>query len=66
MKFDEHLIKERTRHLEKISNMDYEFFLLLSLKWSLVNTDQESSHECNFFCWRSREIVTVLFESEFK
>jgi hypothetical protein len=26
MKFDEHFIKERTRHLEKISNMDYEFF----------------------------------------
>jgi len=25
MKFDEHFIKERSEHLEKISNMDYEF-----------------------------------------
>jgi hypothetical protein len=29
MKFDEHFIKERTGHLEKISNMDYQFFLLI-------------------------------------
>jgi hypothetical protein len=27
MKCDEHFIKERTGHLEKISNMDYKFFL---------------------------------------
>jgi len=26
MKFDEHFIKEQTGHLEKISNMDYDFF----------------------------------------
>ena len=44
MKFDEHFIKERTEHLEKISNMDYEFFLFFCrLNWSIVNTDQEST-----------------------
>ena len=49
MKFDEHFIKERTGPLEKISNMDYNFFLFCHLNWSVVNTDQESTHECNFF-----------------
>ena len=49
MKFDEHFIKERIVHLEKISNMDYEFFFYCYLNWSIVNTDQESTHECNFF-----------------
>jgi hypothetical protein len=34
---------------EKISNMDYEFFFYCYLNWSIVNTDQESTHECNFF-----------------
>jgi hypothetical protein len=49
MKFDEHFKKERTGHLEKISNMDYEFFSFCHLNWSVLNTDQESTHECNFF-----------------
>jgi hypothetical protein len=57
-------IKERTGHLEKISNMDYEFFLFFCrLNGSIVNTDQESTvlYTSVIFCWRSREIVTVLF-----
>jgi hypothetical protein len=33
MKFDEHFIKERTGHLENISNMDYEGFFLLSFEF---------------------------------
>jgi len=50
MKFDEHFIKERTGHLERISNMDYEvFFFFCHLNWSIVNTDQESTHGCKFF-----------------
>ena len=41
------------------------------LSFELVNCKHRSriyctTHECNLFCWRSREIVTVLFESEFK
>jgi hypothetical protein len=53
MKFDEHFIKERTEHLEKISNMDYEFFLFFCrLNGSIVNTDQESTvlHTSVIFC----------------
>jgi hypothetical protein len=38
--------KERTGHLEKISNMDYDFFFFCHLNWSILNTDQESTHEC--------------------
>jgi hypothetical protein len=50
MKFDEHLKKkERTGHLEKISNMDYNIFFFCHLNWSILNTDQESTHECKFF-----------------
>ena len=52
MKFDEHFIKEQTGHLEKISKMDYEAFLsfvIWILNWSIVNTDQKSTHECNIF-----------------
>jgi hypothetical protein len=36
----------------KTSNMDYEFFssfFIWILNLSIVNTDQESTHECNFF-----------------
>ena len=49
MKFDERFIKERTGHLENISNMDYEVFFFCCLNWSIVNTDQECTHECIFF-----------------
>jgi hypothetical protein len=48
MKFDEDFVKERTEHLEKIPNMDYEFFLFFCrLNWSIVNTDQESTVASN-------------------
>ena len=40
MKFDERFIKERTGHLEKISNMDYEFVFLLLFE--LVNCKHRS------------------------
>jgi hypothetical protein len=51
MQFDKHFIKERTGHLEKISNMDQDFFLS-SFKW--VNCKHRSriyctTHECNLF-----------------
>jgi hypothetical protein len=26
------------------------FFFFCRLNWSIVNTDQESTHECNLFC----------------
>jgi hypothetical protein len=45
-------IKEQTGHLEKISNMDYEVFSSFAiwiLNWSIVNTDQKSTHECKIF-----------------
>ena len=46
MKFDEYLKKERTRHLEFfLSYMNDEFFFC-HLNWSIVNTVQESTHEC--------------------
>jgi hypothetical protein len=48
MKFDEHFIKERCGHLEKISNMDYDFFFSCRSNWTIVNTDQDSMHECIF------------------
>ena len=48
MKFDEYLKKERTRHLEFfLSYMNDEFFFC-HLNWSIVNTVQESTHECWF------------------
>ena len=49
MKFDDHFIKERTGHLEKISSMDYEVFFFCHLNWSIVNTDQQFTHECKSF-----------------
>ena len=52
-------IKEQTVHLEKISNMDYEFFFYCYLNWSIVNTDQESTHECNFFADDPRKVCFV-------
>ena len=50
MKFDEPFIKERAGHQEKISNMDYDFFLLL-LSFALVTCKHRSrsTHECKFF-----------------
>jgi hypothetical protein len=45
-------IKEQTGHLEKISNMDYKVFssfAIWNLNWSIVNTDQEYTHECKIF-----------------
>jgi hypothetical protein len=41
MKFDEHLKKERTGHLENISNMDYEFFFFCHLNWSILTLSQK-------------------------
>jgi hypothetical protein len=29
--------------------MDYDFFFFCHLNWSILSTDQESKHECNFF-----------------
>jgi hypothetical protein len=50
MKCDEHFITERTGHLKKKSNMDYEFFpFFCHLNWSIVNTDHEFTHECKLF-----------------
>ena len=53
--------------MENISNMDYEFFFFYYLNWSIVNIDQESTHDC---IWRSKLwemfIVTALFKSKFK
>jgi hypothetical protein len=49
MTFDEHFKKERTGHLEKISNMDYDFFFFCHLNWSILNTDQESTDQCKYF-----------------
>jgi len=40
MTFDEHFKKERTGHLEKISNMYYDFFFLLSFE--LINFKHRS------------------------
>ena len=48
MKFDEHFIKERIGHLERISNMDYEVFLFCHLNWSIVSADQESTQSIQF------------------
>jgi hypothetical protein len=49
MTFDEHFKKERTGHLEKISNMDYDFFFFCHLNWSILTTDQES-RPVQIFC----------------
>ena len=48
MKFDEHFIKERTGHLEKYQIWITSFFFFCHLNLSIVNTDQESTHECKF------------------
>ena len=68
MKFDEYFIKEQTGHLEKISNMDYKFFFFYHFNWSIVNINQESTHECILLTIQAAEnfIVAVLFESEFE
>ena len=62
MKFDEHFIKERTGHLEKISNMDYDFFFFCHLNWSILNTDQESTHECKFFADDPGKLLYFVLE----
>jgi hypothetical protein len=49
MKFDEYFIKERTGHIKKYQIWIKSSFFFCRLNWSIVNTDHESTHECNFY-----------------